>query len=1460
MDDMLRRFLTKIRIKDLAPFDQGCFSSYRNDKENNKFYAELRFPEYLSLDVYENLFDTTTEFISKGGFGIHISFTYAKEGEQQIEKFLDEYIEKNGADGLSDYKVFADEEDKKIIFYYCSAAEAENVDDDTRKLKDFLDSISSKYHVLTQEKVYISDEEFMEEKERIYKTNAEKYSLKANEYERLNSEYQPCRLKDIEKYRRVLVEGKIFKLGEDRKTKKGMLIRSIEYTDGTDSIQSTFIESKRMPLEEIEKYKVGTKIRVKGEPYHDQYAHDELALRVNDIMVLPPDEERMDTYPRKRVELHLHTKMSAFDGVANISDYCKLASKWGHKAIAITDHGVCQAFPDAQDAGKKNGIKIIYGAELYVVNDEKKDVKFVYNPEDRSLGNCDFVVFDTETTGLSCRYDRLLEFGAVKVNMAGQVVDQIDFFINPDRKISGFAVEKSHITQEMVDRGKSIKDALRTIKEFFGNDILVAHNAVFDFDFLNEALKNNGMETIKNPVIDTLQLSRYLYPDMRSHREEALARKFDISFDSLSAHRANYDAEHLGQIFKGMLSDLIQQKPRLNLLDIADLPVTKEMLFTFRPFHITCYAKNADGLKDLYRIISESNTKYISSTGNPLVPKSYLMQYRKNLILGSACLNGEVFEKALTKSKESLVEAMKQFDFIEVQPPENYIYEIHRGQVSSMEDMKQILKDLIVAAKENGKTVCATGDCHYLNPEDKVFRDVMIAADGIKGVRHPLNLAPRKSAKENEKQAWYNHVLPNPDQHFRTTDEMMECFSFLNDKNLEEEIIIDNTNRISDLIDDGVRPTKTDLYPPSIPGAPELLTNLAYKTAKEMYGDPIPEVIEERMKKELSGIIDNGYAVIYWLSSEIVRWSNSEGYLIGSRGSVGSSFIATMTGITEVNPLPPHYRCPECHYLEWADVNEYESGFDLPAKKCPHCGHDLIGDGQNIPFATFLGFHAEKVPDIDLNFPSDFQSIAHEHMKEILNKTGNTCYKAGTIQTTQEKQARGYALGYFESLGKDTSKIRNAEIDHIASGCIDVKRSTGQHPGGVIVIPKGMEAFDFTPIQYPADDMNSTWMTTHYDFHKIHDNVLKFDMLGHVDPQAIRMQCDLCGFSFRDMQEKIPISDPEAHSLFWSADALKLHRNVLKQETGALGLPEFGTENGRRVLLETQPRSFADLVRISGLSHGTDVFAGNAEVLISEKGFKLKDVIACRDDIMTVLHDKYGVDNSDAFQIMEFTRKGNFAKPGSEDKKQKYITIMKEHQVPDWYIESCMKIKYMFPKGHAVAYVTNCIRCAWFKVHEPLSYYATYFSLRCDGYDIQTMMKGIDACLRKRNDILTRQANHEPVSNPELATINALESTIEMYDRGYSFAPLSVLTSEATGFTVDYKQKKVIPSLTSINGLGESVALQIVNARKERQFTSVDDLIKRAKIGNTMVEKIREVGGLDGLSESNQLSLFDMMG
>ena len=1450
MDEILGRFLKKIGVKDPTPFEGAFFSSLLNDKENNRIVASIKLDHYLDYDVYQDFFDTISNFIKFGGFGMRLTFEYQKETQADFDRLLEQFKEKQNCSMLDDMKQVAEH---KVLFYYQSADGAFQITEETKKLKDFLDSITSSYSILLQEKVYFGND-FSAKRDEAYQERTNKVARRMREIEEIQTHYQPCKLKDIEQFRMVIVEGTIFKLGEPRKTRKNMTIQSIEYTDGSDSISSTLFESKKMPMEEISKYKVGTKIRVKGRPEHDEYSHNALVIKIDEIEILPPDAKREDTYARKRVELHAHSKMSAFDGVASISDYAATAARWGHKAFALTDHGNVQAYPEAQKAAKKSGIKVIYGAELYVVDES---LTYIYNPCDRELGKETYVVFDTETTGLSCRYDRLIEFGAVKMSATGQILDEIDFFINPDgHQLSKFTKEVSHINQEDVDHGKPIKKALNEILEFFGDSIIVAHNAAFDFDFINEALKNNGMPTIQNPVIDTLPLARYMYPGMRAYREEVLARKFEIDFDAIGAHRANYDAAHLAQIFDAMLSQLLEKDPHMKHEDLGKLPVSDEVMLGLHPFHVTVYVKNMDGLKDLYKLISLSNTTYLSKNGTPITPRSLLEANRANLIVGSACLNGEVWETATTKGEEKLLKVIQAYDFIEVQPPENYIYQIHKATLSSMDDVKKIIKDLIVTSKKAGKIVCATGDCHYLDPEDKIYRDVYISSKGLQGARHPLNLAPYDSADEEKKQAWYKNPLPNPDQHFRTTDEMMKCFSFLEDVSLEEEIIIDNTNKIADMIADDIKPTKDKLYPPFIEGADSKLTQLTYQTAKELYGDPLPEVIAKRLETELKGIIDNGYGVIYWLSSDIVRWSNSKGYLIGSRGSVGSSLVATMSGITEVNPLPPHWRCPHCKKLIWADIAKYDSGFDLPPMKCPDCGHDMIGDGQNIPFATFLGFHAEKVPDIDLNFPSDFQSTAHLHMQEVLNASGNHCYKAGTIQTTQEKQARGYVLGYYESLGIDHSKIRDAEIDRLAAGCVDVKRSTGQHPGGVIVIPKGMEAYDFTPVQYPADDPNSKWETTHYDFHAIHDNVLKFDMLGHVDPVAVKMQCDLCGFSFMDMKEKVPISDPEAHSLFWSTEALHLKNNVLNQQTGALGLPEFGTENGRRVLIETKPRSFSDLVRISGLSHGTNVFAGNAEDLITKQGLTLGDVIACRDDIMTVLHDKYGVENGDAFQIMEFTRKGMFGKPGNDEKKEKFNTILKEHNVPEWYIESCHKIAYMFPKGHAVAYVSNCIRCAWFKVHEPLAYYATYFTLRCDAYDIKTMMKGINPCMKKRDDILSRQMHRETVSNTELATINAYESTIEMYDRGMSFAPLDVNRSEATRFTIDRAANQVIPSLTCVNNLGASVAEQIVAARNQHPFTSIQDLKERGRVGDKLIEVLRELNALGDLPEDEQMTLF----
>ncbi len=1447
MDNKFERFIRKIGIKDISPYEKGYFTSLKNDKENNRIICCIYFDTYLLYKDYETLFDTIDSFTSKGGFDIRISFKYGDE-RSEFPRLLEEFKSAKKCRYLNDVQL--SESELTVNFMYKEAGEASLILPETTRLREFLDSISSNYRITTQEKVYF-DSSFSQRKEDQYQKAANEAIEKAEELERINSTYQPSRLKDIENYRMVTVEGTIFKVDE-RTSKKGTLIRTIEFTDYSDSVSCPLYERKFSSKEEMYKYDVGVKIRMNARVNRQTFgSRNEVVLDMDTIEAIESDPVREDTSEEKRVELHLHTNISAFDGIPEIKQYTKLAKHFGHKAIAVTDHGVCQALPDAQEAGEKDHIKILNGCEFYVVDD---NLKYIYNPSDRLLKKETYVVFDLETTGLSARYDRIIEFGAVKIDAQGNILDEVDFFINPDMKLSGFAVEVSHIRQSDVDNGKPIKKALQDIKEFFGDSILVAHNAAFDYGFLNEAMKNNGFGKITNPVIDTLPISRYLYKDRKSHTEGAIARELKIEYLEGSAHRANYDAEILSKIFEVMLSTLATDNPGIKHKDLADLPVDAAMIKGMHPYHVCALVKNNEGLRDLYKIISESHLNYMSSNGTPIVPKSYLASMRSNLLLGSACLNGQVFEYAMTKSEGDLKNEMMFYDYIEVQPPENYIYLIHNGTLRNEDSVKSIIKDIIKAAGEVGKPVCATGDCHYLNPQDKIYRDVYISSKQLHGARHPLNLAPYDNASDIKKKKWYDNPLPNPDQHFRSTDEMLQCFSFLEDEDLIKQIVITNTNMIADMIDDDVKPTKKGLYPPKIENCDQMLTNLVYDTAHEMYGDPLPEPIQQRLDEELKGIIDNGYAVIYWISSQLVTWSNDQGYMVGSRGSVGSSLVATMAKITEVNPLPPHYRCPKCKHIEWADVTTYASGIDLPDKCCPHCGEKMIGDGQNIPFATFLGFHAEKTPDIDLNFPSEFQAIAHQHLKDLLGE--DNVYKAGTIQDSQEKNARGYVLGYFESIGKDTSKIRNAEIDRIASGCIGVKKTTGQHPGGVIVIPDYMDVYDFTPIQYPANETDASWKTTHYSFKKIHDNVLKFDMLGHQDPQAIKMMCDYSGMSFQDIKEKVPLNDRKALSLFWSTDALELEHNYLNQETGALGLPEFGTELARRTLLETKPRSFDDLVKISGLSHGTNVYGGNARDLILDDNLTLKDVICCRDDIMTKLHDIYGMDYSDTFALMEIVRKGNFSKPSFADKREKYTKLMREHNVPEYLIASCEKIAYLFPRAHAVAYVTMAVRCAWFKVYRPLPYYATYFTLRCDAYDIEAMTKGLTACQERLADIRRRQATFQPVSDKEKHLIDTYEAVIEMYDRGYKMGHLSISRSEASKFVIDEKNKTIIPPFSTIDGFGESAASPIIEARNRGMFTSVEDLQQRGRVSDKTVGILRSLDALEDLPESEQLTLF----
>lgn len=1468
MDEMVERFLKSISVENTAPYASAYFEELESVKGVNRVIGILHLDSLLSYETYAELFEKIGKMAdSPSGFEMRLSFTYT-DPLKGFESLLDQYTAATSSYELGDYQL--DRKDRSILFLYSDPQDRESLISSTETFQGFLNRIGcplkaavsmrmeseSPDEDLPIEDPDLLEEPILDEDDGDYMPDDAEFfrdrlaDLRSSgdiEYQKPipknasagakrggSGKYIPAAIADLDNLDRVEVTGKIFLTDDPTKmrvSRSGKHIFHIEYSDGTNSIGSTIFESKRIPLETIDQLRPGVKIRVRGQMANDKYTR-ELTLSPDTIDILPPDPLREDPSPEKRVELHLHTNMSALDGIASIETYASAAQRFGMKALGITDHGVVQAFPEAQKAGKKHGIKMLYGTELYMVDDV---AEICINPRDINLRKATYVIFDLETTGLSSRYDRIIEFGATKY-CRGQRLDSLDFFINPDRKLRDVIINKTRITQNMVDSGRPIKEALKTIIEFFGDAVLVAHNATFDVGFINEALRRNGMEPLTNPVIDTLPLARYINPKRRSHTLEAVARSLNIPYDETEVHRAIYDAEILESVFSGLFDILSENDRDLNMMSLVGLS-SKDLILNARPKHVVCYAKNEQGLKDLYRIISLSSTEYLSDV--PKTPRSLIQENRENLLIGSACFNGEVFENALTRSEGVLKDSMDFYDYIEVQPPGCYSWLINDGQISSEEDLEMIIRDLISAAEDKGKTVVATGDCHYCEPEDKIYRDVYIFAKGIKGVNHPLNPPRRKRQKP----------YPNPDQHFRTTQEMLDDFRFLGDEDLIRRIVIDNTVAIADSLEE-IKPTKDRLYPPSIPDADKNLIDLVYRTARERYGDPLPEPIAQRLETELKGIGSNGYYVIYWIASVLVRKVNETGHLVGSRGSVGSSLVATMAGITEVNPLPPHWICPQCKNLIWADANRWPDGFDLPDQDCPECGTRMDKDGHDIPFETFLGFHADKVPDIDLNFPSDFQAQAHSMTRELLG--AKNVFKAGTIQTTEQKNAVGYVKGFLEYQGIQPSSVRPAEIDRLAAGCVGVKRTTGQHPGGIIVIPNDMSVFDFTPYQYPANSEDATWLTTHYDFHSIHDNVLKFDELGHVDPYSIKMMSDMAGVDWK----RIPFDDPETMSIFYSPDALHLNRNVLNQKTGALGLPEFGTDMGRRILEETQPRGFGDLVRISGLAHGTDVYAGNAQELILSGKATLRDVIGCRDDIMVGLHNRYGIPSDEAFTIMEFVRHGYFRQPGHEEQKKSIEESLRKYSVSEDYINSCKKIAYLFPKAHAAAYVTMAVRVAWFKVHYPEIYYAIYFTLRCDAHDLKIMQTGQRAALNWLSNAQAKQAARIKLDNREKHLKDTLTIYVEMTDRGIGFGRLSVTKSQATTFIVDPDSGLIIPPFSAVDSLGESMANTIVAEREKKPFDSVEDFENRCRISRTVSERLKDLGAYDDLHQSAQMT-FD---
>lgn len=1205
----------------------------------------------------------------------------------------------------------------------------------------------------------------------------------------------------IEEEFKVAIEGVIFDINI-KELKSGRHIVELKVTDYTDSlVLKMFTRKNKDDLNHFKALSVGKWVRAQGRIEEDTFVRD-LVMMMSDIEEIKKTPKQ-DKAEEKRVEFHLHSSMSQMDGIPNISAYVNQAAAWGHKAIAVTDHNVVQAFPDAHSAAEKNGIKMIYGMEGMLVDD---GVPIAYKPTDRNLKEATYVVFDVETTGLSNQYDQIIELAAVKVK-DGEIIDKFERFSNPHEKLSETIINLTHITDDMLVDAPEIEEVLTEFKEWVGDAIFVAHNASFDMGFIDTGYERLGFGPSTNGVIDTLELSRTINTEYGKHGLNFLAKKYGVELTQ--HHRAIYDTEATAYIFIKM----VQQMKELGVTNHKDInkKLSNEDAYKrARPTHVTLIVQNQDGLKNLFKIVSASLVKYYYRT--PRIPRSLLNEYREGILVGTACDEGELFTAVMQRDQSEVEKIAKYYDFIEVQPPKLYQDLIDRELIRDTETLYEIYDRILKAGESTGIPVIATGNAHYLFEHDAIARKILIASQP----GNPLNRSTL------------------PEAHFRTTDEMLDEFHFLGEDKAYD-IVVKNTNELADRIEK-VIPIKDQLFTPRMEGANEEIRELSYTNAKKLYGDDLPQIVIDRLEKELDSIIGNGFSVIYLISQRLVKKSLDDGYLVGSRGSVGSSFVATMTEITEVNPLPPHYICPHCKTSEFFDDGSVGSGFDLPDKTCETCGGELIKEGQDIPFETFLGFKGDKVPDIDLNFSGEYQPHAHNYTKVLFGE--DKVFRAGTIGTVAEKTAFGFVKGYLNDQGIHK---RGAEIDRLVKGCTGVKRTTGQHPGGIIVVPDYMDIYDFTPIQYPADDQSASWMTTHFDFHSIHDNVLKLDILGHDDPTMIRMLQDLSGID----PKTIPVDDKETMQIFSSPASLGVTEEDILCKTGTFGVPEFGTGFVRQMLEDTKPTTFSELVQISGLSHGTDVWLGNAQELIRSGICDLSSVIGCRDDIMVYLMYA-GLEPSMAFKTMESVRKGK----GLTDEM---IDAMKANDVPDWYLDSCLKIKYMFPKAHAAAYVLMAVRIAYFKVHHPLYYYAAYFTIRASDFDLITMIKDKESIKNTVKDMYSRYMD---LGKKEKDVLTVLEIMNEMAHRGFKMQPISLEKSQAFDFIIE--DDTLIPPFIAVPGLGENVAKRIVEAREDGPFLSKEDLNKKAGLSQKIIEYLDDLGSLPDLPDKAQLSIFDM--
>ena len=1216
----------------------------------------------------------------------------------------------------------------------------------------------------------------------------------------------------IDEMGEVVVRGKIIQL-ETREIRNEKTIVMFAVTDFTDTIKAkVFTKNERLP-ELLDKLKEGAFIKMKAVAMMDQFEHDIALGSVSGIKTIPDfTEKRMDHSPVKRVELHCHTTMSDMDGVTDVKKLLKTAMGWGHQAMAITDHGVVQAFPDANHCVEGKDFKVIYGMEGYLVDDIKN---IVTDSRGQSLDST-FVVFDIETTGFSAVNDRIIEIGAVKVEN-GMITEKFSEFVNPERPIP-FEIEKlTSINDRMVEDAPNISVILPKFMDFCGGSVLVAHNADFDTGFIRHNCEVLGLP-YDYTYVDTLGIARSFLEGLKNYKLDTVVEAMGCTL--ANHHRAVDDAGATADVFVRFL----ERFKKKNIRDLDELNTYSAMsvdaIKKLKTYHIILLAKNEIGRINLYRLVSLSHLDYYAR--RPRIPKSVLAKYREGLIIGSACEAGELFRAVVDeRPEEEIARIVEFYDYLEIQPTGNNEFMIRdpkMTKVSTVADLQDLNRKIVELGEKFNKPVCATCDVHFLNPEDEVYRRIIMSNKG------------------------FGDADLQPPLYLRTTEEMLDEFQYLGAEKAEE-VVVTNTNRIADMID-RISPVRPDKCPPVIENSAGILRDICYNRAHELYGENLPDIVTERLERELNSIIGNGFAVMYIIAQKLVWKSVADGYLVGSRGSVGSSFVAYMAGITEVNSLQAHYLCPKCHYVDFDSdyVKSFSgrSGCDMEDRVCPVCGEPLMKEGHDIPFETFLGFKGNKEPDIDLNFSGDYQSKAHAYTEVIFGK-GKT-FRAGTVGTLADKTAYGYAMHYYE---EHEQHKRSCELDRISSGCVGVRRTTGQHPGGIIVVPHGEEIYSFTPVQHPANDQTTKIITTHFDYHSIDHNLLKLDILGHDDPTMIRMLEDITGVD----ATKIRLDDPEVLSLFHGLEALHIKpEDIGGTDLGSLGIPEFGTEFVMQMLRDTKPKAFSDLVRISGLSHGTDVWLGNAQTLIQEGKAQISTAICTRDDIMIYLIDK-GVESEQSFKIMESVRKGKGLTPD-------YEKVMKEHDVPDWYLWSCKKIKYMVPKAHAVAYVMMGIRIAWFKIHEPLAYYAAFFTIRATAFDYGLMCQGKAAI---DNHIKAYKANPN-LSKKEQDTLRDMKIVQEFYARGFEFLKIDLYQSDAIKFQV--VEGKLLPPFSVIEGMGGIAAEALAvaaHAETERgeKFLSKDDIRQKAKVSQTVLDTMAELGLLGGLPESNQLSIFD---